>query len=459
MVTKTDLAAATGKWHLKPVPVFASASFIAVAWAIVCFTPAYCGEPQFRAVTVGNGPLLFVTHPERVDGARLETIYVVDPAAEQEPQMLWQGDVPTPEPVGRLGRDTVLIRQMFQLFVLDLAQGTHSAILPNDNQTKLVAIDHGKVFFLERAIADPLRGYKLRSGKNNETVVKDYYRPCDRLYSFDVSGIEPAKLVTGTKIERVLAKDHEGFWVITAGDDRALARIQLNGTVERIIPFDSHWVAPDTKHEFSPDGKYLALALLHDEHDFHSERELIVIDLAEKRVAYSAERTSVENWDEYSGGGPWLDIRWLDETRLSFGMFFSQVVDIKRGSPLSRSEATRIRKKVPVEREPERKTVGCFDHRFGLLYFKGRGTPVASVLDDRNVRVTDLAISPEGEWAAFVSPRDRDTYIVDGKHKQKSLLLSGWSYDITWLPAVNKSDDKEAQSTPAGYIQKPAAGE
>src|SRR5213075_637557 len=91
-------------------------------------------------------------------------------------------------------------------------------------------------------------------------------------------------------IERVLGIEKDSFWVITAGANRKLCKISKTGRREEIVGMDEHWVAPEIHYSFSPGGKHLALSALHDQHDFHKERELVVIDLQRKRVVISKER-------------------------------------------------------------------------------------------------------------------------------------------------------------------------
>jgi hypothetical protein len=118
-----------------------------------------------------------------------------------------------------------------------------------------------------------------------------YYRPRDYLYSFEPPA-ETRLLLSNVLIERVLGMEKDSIWVITAGANRKLCKISKTGTMEEIVGVDDHWVAPEIHYSFSRGGKYLALSALHDQHDFHKERELIVINLQSKRINPFKERVS-----------------------------------------------------------------------------------------------------------------------------------------------------------------------
>src|SRR4029077_7268478 len=112
-------------------------------------------------------------------------------------------------------------------------------------------------------------GYQLGKKQNEPsvTVMKNYYRPVDYIYSFNPSTKNPV-LLSDVPIERVLSVENDGMWVITAGTGRKLCRISKTGNVDEVAAVDDHWVAPEIHYHVSPRRKYLALALLHDEHDF-----------------------------------------------------------------------------------------------------------------------------------------------------------------------------------------------
>lgn len=57
---------------------------------------------------------------------------------------------------------------------------------------------------------------------------------------------------------------------------------------------------------------------------------------------------------------------------------------------------------------------------------------MASVLDKDGSQISDMEVSEKGNWAAYCS-LDMNTFLIDGKAKQKRLLLPGWSYGIQWL--------------------------
>ena len=75
-----------------------------------------------------------------------------------------------------------------------------------------------------------------------------------------------------------------------------------------------------------------------------------------------------------------------------------------------------------------RKTTGYFDREDYSLFFQGEDTPIG--------KYSRLAVSLDGEWAAFVSPEDKNVYLIVGKNKQKSMLLFGWCDDLQWLGSI-----------------------
>ena len=93
--------------------------------------------------------------------------------------------------------------------------------------------------------------------------------------------------------------------------------------------------------------------------------------------------------------------------------------------------------------EPNKKTVGHFDLKFGQVFFKGQAEAVASTLNKSGISISDLDVCPEGEWAAFVSPKDSQTYLIDGKAKAKRLLIKGWSYNLAWIGPAKSPNKKK----------------
>ena len=75
---------------------------------------------------------------------------------------------------------------------------------------------------------------------------------------------------------------------------------------------------------------------------------------------------------------------------------------------------------------------------YGLIYYKGSKTAIASSLAHGVSRevVGDMAISQNGQWAAYYDPKLDKTFMIDGKAKTKKPLTHGWSFDYHWLPRL-----------------------
>ena len=58
------------------------------------------------------------------------------------------------------------------------------------------------------------------------------------------------------------------------------------------------------------------------------------------------------------------------------------------------------------------------------------------MLDETGIAVNDMEISGDGKWAAFCESGASSVFLLDGAARRKHLLLSGWAYNIKWLPAV-----------------------
>ena len=401
-----------------------------------------------RPVQVGPGPLLFFMHPEDEDGqsvpsgyARFNVAYVYDPAHDRPPQEFWRGN-PTnliPRPIARPKANLLVCEQSDRACIVEFDSGNKTPLLNTTDRTEVIEVKDGVVFFLDHKLTDALGSIQLDHLPDGTTITKNYFRPRDWLYVRDVTPSAQPKRVGEIEIERLLSVNEQGLWVVTTGSDRKLARIRRDGTIDEIMVFDSHWVARESHAELSPGGKLLSLALLHDQHDFWKERELLVFDLAAKKVVLSkAHLAATAAWSS-----SYLDVEWLDETRLwCSGLPEPGVLDVQSDVLVDVQTAERLFDKVRPSNVAEGRTqVGYFETAVGLLYFKGDDKPVASMLEGGATsgitHVNDLDNSPDGVWAAFSSPVDNVTYLVDGRNKRKSLLMSGWSHEIHWLPEAD----------------------
>ncbi|MFC1783278.1 hypothetical protein ACFL02_06790 [Planctomycetota bacterium] len=408
---------------------------------------------QVHPVRIGKGPLLFFYHPENSQGistpgsesGRMEVLYVYDPTSEKPPQRMWHSGHAQLHPLSRLDPNVVLFEHKDRLYIVDLTQGKANSILPNELYTELITVKGSIVYFLERRIPYWKGEFKLKIDESGKRVITSHYTPRAYICVLDSSTTDKPKRITELEVERVLKVDEQCFWVVTAGENRKLCRIQMDGKFEEIIPFDSHWVTSLTDIKFSPNRKYIAISLYHDQYDLLEERKLVVIDLEKKKTAFVRERIYVVVPPEIIGSSvPKVFFEWIDDTYLHY---FSSTTDSSEDVYVNVENGTILEKKKWLELKStilwlcsiiveQYQKKGYFHHIDGLLYFKGESTPVASVLNKQGRKASEFFICPQGEWAAFVSPEDKSIYIVDGKKKEKSLIITRWNYDLKWLPSI-----------------------
>jgi hypothetical protein len=397
------------------------------------------------------------------DGSRLEAIYVCDPQLEQPPQLLWRENKHGPllRPIARPARN-LAVMQDTQAWIIEFDKGRATPLLESTRATNVIDVVDGRIYFADQQLPSDFGGYGMGDGSDGRTVVKSYRRPQDHLFVRDAIPTAKARRLGDCEIERLLITEPDGFWVVTAGSNRKLARIDREGGMHELLDFDPHWVAPETYLSFSLDHRFVAVALLHDQHDFFDERELLVIDIARRQVVLTRERISVGTHrgdtklseveqDEvpavpalpraFDNAVHQLHVRWLDCKTLEFGGFGCDgtVIDVESGMPVDAARATELRGPLSAVWPWEvRETIGSFEMKCGSLYYRGENEPVASrsVNGELELReMSNLVIDPDGVWAAYTSSVD-GTYLVDGERKQERLLLPGWSYGVEWLAAA-----------------------
>lgn len=395
----------------------------------------------FPPVTVGNGPLLFFVHPEdelgRPDsgGKRTEVLYIHDPVAGTTTTALWRGRPPAPKPVERIDSQWILMQWNDRTFLHHLKTGGLRPLLP-EGPTKVLSTKGSRIYFLDGMGLG--RGLRLKTGEDGKARIEGYTRHMDAIWTMDALSSSPAVPLANVAVDRLVEIREDGFWAVTASPDRKLLRISRTGDVREILPFDPHWVTPQTKLEFSPDGKYLALSITHDDHDFHRERELVVVNLRDGRIVMEEARVRILSIVD--SATPFLPLRWLDDGRLlvfKADGFWVADLAVRTFAKVDTSTIP------PFPEVPKRKPLGHFDVEFGQVFYKGDQSPAASVLDERGTKVSDMEISPRGDWAALSSPKDSNVYLVDGKARRKSLLMEGWAYNIAWLPAAGDPPQKD----------------
>jgi hypothetical protein len=423
-------------------PVLRSVSALLCTLASVYAGTALEG---FSPVKVGEGPLVYFVHPEdgaggSENGARTEVLYLCEPAAGAKAVPVWRGKVPLAVPLQRLTENLTVLERNSECYLWDLAKGGATPLWPGENQTSFLKAEGGKVFFLRRLQPETLSdfGMKLGTGKTGKIVAEGWFRPRDKVCTFTPGDPAGAVELTAPALEHIVEIGPAGIWAVTADEPRKLCFIFNDGTTTEIAPFDQHWVARETHAVFSPARDYLALSVLHDEQDFHSERELVVVDVKRKAVSHVSHNVSIDNWGAYPAP---VRMNWVDGTHLLFGHLAlgegknEQVLEASSGN-LSAPTEVQCQTAIPSEK-PARERRGLFDSEFGKIWFAGDKEPAGSILDHRGIGVRDLEISKDGKWAAYCDPDSNEVFLLDGANRRKPRLMDGWAYGIKWLAAVN----------------------
>ena len=407
---------------------------------VFALATVHAGTPLggFSPVKVGEGPLVCLIHPEDGIGQsvsdgreRTEVMYLCDPGSGVKATPVWRGSVPLVVPLQRLTKNLTVVERGYECFVWDMSEGGATSLWAGGDQTSFLKAEGSKVFFLRRLLPDTSSGVKLRSGKNGEHVAESWFRARDKLCTLTPGDKAGAVELSVPVLEHIVETGPTGIWAVTADEPRKLCLISNDGTVTGIIPFDPHWVAGETFAVFSPARDYLALSVLHDEQDFDRERELIVVDVKRKGVCHLSHNVSIGS----RSYPPPIDMTWVDGTHLLFGETKSgQVLDAPAGKLAAPTGAQHKAAAPPVA--PDRETKGLFDSVWGKLWFAGDKELAGSVLDETGIAVNDMEISGDGKWAAFCESGASNIFLLDGAARRKHQLLSGWAYNIKWLPAV-----------------------
>lgn len=422
------------------------AALLCLSLVIPGLLPAQTPERlEFNPAKPGPGPILFFFRPEDAHGTpsqrarpRMETLYMVDPAGFKQPQMLWRGDIPRPLIGERVTKDQLLIDYKDGMHLVDLSTGAVTPLLAGKDGTRFIEAEGGTIYFTRNTVPDPLRGYDLETGENGKTVVKNYSRDRNLIYRYELGEAAEAQQVSSIYVEKLLAVDKDGFWVITADEPQQILRISRRGAATAIGDFDSQWVACATTHEFSPDRRYLALGVLHRQQDFHEERTLVICDLKDNRAVFTDADIPLGP-NLFSGRSMFLDLSWRSPIILACGGPFASL-EIEGGETrfVDASRRARLDEAAsnfppPVSEEPPARTrTGLLEVAHGEIYFPGTSKPIASALDERNTQVTDMDTSADGHWGAYCDPTTDAVYLIDGAKREKIKLLNGWSYGVVW---------------------------
>jgi hypothetical protein len=436
-VTGFGITGATVTVNLDPVTIMRA---LLITLFLAPILDAKKPELQVAPVKLSANPALFFKSSNCQSGTSV--LYVFDPAQHQKPHAIWSGGRPIPVLLQRVTTQELLMVFRNHLHLVNMAAGTVTPLLDADDHTRLIAVEGKTIFFLRQTVPDNhLGSVNLKTGKDKKTVVEDYHRGRDFLYRHDIGQPGAIKQVSPLVVEKFLAVEESGFWVITADQCRTVARIGRDGTVTEIIPYDPEWLADLTTHSFSPKREYLALAVLHRDQDFHSERTMVVCDLKAKKVCFT-DRNIPLGPDLFSGRAMFLGMVWRGPTIVGYGGPFALIstveaekdlfADVKSGRRLDKAAAATF-KPVEFEEIPKRERRGSLELAFGQVFFPGEDKPIASVLDDRGVGVRDIDTSADGKWSAYSDPKNNRTYLIDGEAKKKTLIMSGPSHDFQWL--------------------------
>ena len=397
--------------------------------------------PKFHPTPVGDGPVLIFKQPKQKSNEL--ALYLFDPAIHESPQVLWQDRYhPNPDPLERLSDRLILIEFQDRLGLVDLPTGLVTPLLAGEEQNQLVATENKSIYFFQRTIPQTVKdlGIGLTRSKDQKTIVEKYFRPRDLLFRHEVGAGDVAKNVSPVVIEHLLQVTADGFLVITADQPQKVATIHRDGSLTAICDFNSQWVALMTTHAFSPKGDYLSLAVLGLEQDFHEERTLIVCDLKNNKVTFTEPDVPLGPC-LFSGRSNFLEMTWRTDHIIQYSGPFSfagseeakpRFADIAKQTRLDTATVSKL-PSITLKEEPEREQKGKFELKFGEVYYPGEKTPIASVLDEDEVGVRDLAVDTKGQWAAFSERRDDQVYFVDGMNRTRKAIHPGWAHDFMWL--------------------------
>lgn len=399
-------------------------------------------DDGFHPVDVGEGPLLLFYRPESANGDpysnpndRVDTLYVFDPASPKKPQLVWRGEAPPfARPVALVQKQTVVFELDDRIFLLDLKTGKTTNLRETKNQVEVVSVEHGKVYFVEHQERQKSFGFKLGTGDDDKTVVEDYFRPRDVLYVCNTTKPSRAKKLADLKIEKILLEDDKHFWAVTfasTGRGRKICKISKSGGGEVVAPFPNGWVASLANIKLSPKKKYLAVASIHEKHDFHTERELIVVGLNKKEIVLS--KSALKNKIRFGCCNTNIGLDWPNDNVLFFDGALGFAFDITTGEKATVAQVEALRAATYSSDIKEKERIGFFDLSHGEAFLKGEEKPIASVLDESGAMVRDLVIDEKGLWVAFASVKNSELFLVDGQTQKKNSVTTGWTYDLQWL--------------------------
>lgn len=400
-------------------------------------------DDQFKPVSVGDGPLLFLYKVEDIKGKpgsdddlRVHQLCVLDPQIHRTPNLIWKSpNAPLVRPVARLKDGAVVMSHGDRNFLLDVKTGTTSTLLASTPHTDVVAVNENQVYFVahhdRKQLNDSSPDSKQTAPTDNGSKAP---RTRDILYVLDRSISDTAKRLSDVEIETILSEDVENFWIVTSPDskgNRNVCKISKKGGTEQIVPFPTGWMASVALFHLSPNQSRFTLSSAHEDHDIHDEQQLIIVNIEERKIVYR--KTGIKTSFPMFGGFPYIWAIWLDDNVVCIER---QTIDSSTGKEPTNVPTSRFPIATNDTESPEsdRETIGFFDLKHGEAFYKGNPNPVASVLDSSGVHIRDLAVDRNGHWVAFVSPKNGNLWLVDGKAQQKRILSTDWCTNVEWLP-------------------------
>jgi hypothetical protein len=395
-----------------------------------------------RPVKLSGGPLLLFTTQTKAAG---DTLHAVDPQVSVRPQLVSETAYGFHD-FHRLGRGEILLSSLHNLHRLDLRKGTVRPLAPGRRLELLIA--SGSSFFVLERLNEPDGTYEAR--------------PRLKLFAFRPGRSKELVPLEETPFESVLEVTPDRLWLI-GGKPPALWELTRDGKQRRkVFVFDRDALPYRFTHEFSPNGKLLAVGVA--TRAFYTQ-DLLVIHLATGRQIYDLRNIPLA-LSSISSAFPRLFFTWLDGERLRYsesrltatepfaeGYFRWVEVNVltrqrlgeekytdRLGLQHSKPRADGHTFQFPGNR-PGRLRVGLFDRDGDTLYYRGDRRPAVEGLKDvAGWRVWRLQVAPDGRWAALqmisgIPARRSRLYLVDGREKRAYTVSEQFADSLTWLPA------------------------
>jgi hypothetical protein len=365
--------------------------------------------------------------PPRLGQPKRSVLYAFDPVRDKAPRAVLTAAKGLPEPVAIAGRDVLVLTDG----LLDARSGRRTPFLDTGNDTKVLAVNDGKVYFSEELAFET--AIEIDTSHDDRATIKSYRPAHCRLYVADTLRGGRAVRLTKLEIEEVVGRDDDCYWVISYEKPRHLYRVPLEpgSEPERIMPIADDWVGFATACTASPNGRYLAVASMDGKCDL-DERLICVFDREQKKPIFR--RNDVRQL-QLSSINPLIFVEWLNDDLLRFGMYEVATLNVSTGKQLVGEEAWALVEKATPRDEKHEVTRPLESTRDGRLYFQGEFEPIAVSPDHSPhvYRVADYDVSADSAWAAVKDPGDERVYLIDGKARTRTVLQEGRGWGFYWL--------------------------